>query len=687
MNVIKESTIQHIKDRITQKKLSFLLPTAYISPEAAQAGLLLNTLFNLNKQTPKKITYKSFFANSSIEALQGAIKISRHYALSKRKESSGRILVYDLNPLRKAYFNPLNKPEAQALIPAVHFSSDLSEIENNLQHSDFIACVLRVNDDLSESRVNRIFELCRENNIITILDESEMNYDSNRLYSNCVNADIYVLGESLTNKQIPFSTFSMSDNIYKPWNTLSTCLLHSSTYSGNCLALSFAIKTLRHILPSSAQVDKQLSLIAEDHRACLQNYSAFVNPMVTRLYQLAGYDINVASAQGMLLKTKEAKTLLDAAGCGGCNLRGHNPSDLIDEVLNKHEPARDYWALLEKTLNSQTGLTHAFPGISGASAVETAIIMALLANPKRTRIVTFKGNYAGKTLIALNGTQQQKVFTPFGPLYFDLCVIDPYHVSSLEHLEQELLSDSIALVWFESLSHAEPLPDKLLHAINTHKNKGGYFIGVDEVLMGIHRTGNFLHCQGIIESPDLISLSKGLSDMSFPISATLVSQKVYENAALENPDLINALQTIYLNQLGSHISLHALQKITTSNTANHVKRMGKILREGLEDIVKSNPLFSGVGGEGLFLRLEINKNHLLTKIFTEDLTKIFITRICIQEGNCLLFLGSIIPPLNITESEINQLVKSIRLSLYDKKPLSIVLSGLKQILKLLFPYN
>ena len=74
-----KDTIGLLKELNRQEKPTFIVPTKFISVEAAQIGYLLDTIYHTNPSVGKNTDdYKSFFCNSRYEALQGAIKIARH---------------------------------------------------------------------------------------------------------------------------------------------------------------------------------------------------------------------------------------------------------------------------------------------------------------------------------------------------------------------------------------------------------------------------------------------------------------------------------------------------------------------------------------------------------------------------------------------------------------------------------
>ena len=72
------------------------------------------------------------------------------------------------------------------------------------------------------------------------------------------------------------------------------------------------------------------------------------------------------------------------------------------------------------------------------------------------------------------------------------------------------------------------MPLALLEIIAAHKQQNGYLVGIDEILMGFHRTGKLFSHTDTPVSPDIVTFSKALSDATFPIGMTLVAESVYQ---------------------------------------------------------------------------------------------------------------------------------------------------------------
>jgi len=529
-NVIEKTTIQSEKlplkgifqpasptliDLLKEKQFSseptFVFPTKYISSQAAKVGYLLSHHVNLRRR--KKTIHRSFYAGSHLDAVSGVVKLMRHNHWLKSKGCQGRILIYDKRPELKSFFHPLSRSEESVLVRGVFFTKSTAMTEEFLKNEDWIGFICCYDGTETKEEIDTLFALCKQKNIIKALDESQVKnwYEENRNFSLTNPPDITVFGENLTNWQVPFGAFTTVAEVYEPWNSITTCLTHSSSYTGNTISLSMVLKLFSEYHLGNVTV-LPLTL---SRKQKYEMYATFVNPQIAWIFYTSGLspEIKLAKGSGLLIESEgKEMEILDGAAGSGCSLRGHNPEGILEEVLNKHNSSRNYWGELSDKLKILSNMSYVFPAASGSSATDIAVILALLANPKRTRIITFKNNYSGKSLISLNLSRFKYFQEPFHPFYFDLIEIDPFAPNAKEILYQELTSKNLALIWFEILQgqNLDMIPHEIIDLINTHKKAGGYLVGVDEILTGFFRTGDFLCSQNLVLEPDLIAIAKGI---------------------------------------------------------------------------------------------------------------------------------------------------------------------------------
>ena len=243
-----------------------------------------------------------------------------------------------------------------------------------------------------------------------------------------------------------------------------------------------------------------------------------------------------------------------------------------------------------------------------------AVSLALMANPNRTKIVTFVGNFSGKTLISMNLSKYGQQYTAsnreaFRPYYFDVTYVDPFRRDAAATLEGILRAGDVALVWFEAIQGMDcrPLPEEIFAVVRRFKAEAGYLVGVDEVLTGVWRTGtDFLAQKAWLVDADITALAKPLSDATLPMAVALASNAVYERASASNSSLVSTLGEHYRNALSAHIAVNALESVGTEGEQARRLRNQKVLGDGLAAVAASSTLFDAATGRGGHMRLVMN---------------------------------------------------------------------------------
>src|SRR5690625_1321879 len=226
------------------------------------------------------------------------------------------------------------------------------------------------------------------------------------------------------------------------------------------------------------------------------------------------FNVAVAEAEGTTVKDENGKSYLDfGAGIGVCNLGHRHPSvqKAIEEQLQKywhvsnlyHIPIQeDVGALL--TNNSMGDCV--FYCNSGAEANEAAIKLARKATGK-TKIITCRQSFHGRTFATMSATGQEKIQEGFGPLLETFEYV-PYN--DIEAAKQAI-DDSTAAVMLEVIQGeggvivGEESFLKQLEAICQEKD---ILLIIDEIQTGIGRTGKSFAYKHFGISPDIITVAR-----------------------------------------------------------------------------------------------------------------------------------------------------------------------------------
>lgn len=655
LSVSQLQAIEVLRNKNLNSEATYFMPTKYLSYEASKVSCLFSEYFS--SLAKEEDTFRTFFASSHLEAVNGTIKIIRHNAWNNAR--TGKILIFNAARELSCFFNPLNLSMSNELVPGVVFCDELSQISCYLEGSkDLVGFICCYDGSFSINILDNWMSICLRKNILFAYDDFKLeNWYRDRLKSLSLSKlpDIFIVGENIVDSELPFGSFSMRKKIYKPWSTIPDCLNHSSSNSGNTLTLSMILNLFR-----GHGIDNNIDARINTYRKKVRAYKKFVNPVIGLIFDelSLGPDIISANSNSLFIKKgQENCKIIDCVGGSGSSLRGHNPRDVVTEVLDNHDTKTDYYQKLSDLLCGLSGLKHVVPAVSGSSAVDFAVIFAMLASYPKTRIITFSYNYSGKSLIALNITRYNSYRQPFKPLYFNVVEIDPYSENACNQLNEACSFGDVALVWFEIMqgNDLREIPDDLLQEVNRLKKEYSYYIGVDEVLTGVFRTGEFLCSQAKNIEYDVVTIGKGLTDMTMPQGAVLLSDHLYNKAKTYDPCLVGKLSVYYANQLGAHIALNALTKVLQKNVSQVVKNNGELLKDKLNRLSKKHEFISKVRGKGMLQYVLINKKSFTYKLFGMEVTEFLLSSYYLRHGNILLLNSRFTPSLFISAQEIEDI--------------------------------
>lgn len=212
-----------------------------------------------------------------------------------------------------------------------------------------------------------------------------------------------------------------------------------------------------------------------------------------------------------------------------------------------HEPALKLASRLCALLPGD--LDRVFFTDSGSVAVEVAMKMAIQyrlnkGEPKRTKMLAFKGGYHGDTLATMSVCDPEE---GMHHLYGDVLA---NHI--IAPLPQDEASEAEFFRLLETHAHeltaiiTEPLvqgaggmlfhsPD-VLRTLRTAADRYGLLLILDEIFTGFGRTGTMFACEQAEIVPDIITLSKALTGGTMALAATIARPHVFEAFLSDNPE-------------------------------------------------------------------------------------------------------------------------------------------------------
>jgi ornithine--oxo-acid transaminase len=414
-------------------------------------------------------------------------------------------------------------------------------------------------------------------------------------------------------------------------------------------------------------------------------YFDYVNPQWVRLLDVLDMNVTYDRCLGTELFTSDDRRILDFLSGYCVHNIGHNHPYLVSRL--KEELDRCGPAMLQSHVPELAGelaerlcrlagggLNKVFFGSSGSEGVEAAIKFAR-AKTERSGLLCAKSSFHGLTAGALSLMTDPFWREGFGPLLQDAGAA-PF--GDLAALEKQLASKRFAAFIVEPIQAEAGInlpPGGYLQGAQDLCRRSGTLFVLDEVQTGMFRTGNFLAAQQYGVTPDIVVLAKALSGGLVPVSATLMTDDVYEGVYSSLRRAIVHTSTFSENSLSMRAGLSALDVLERESLGKRAAELGEALRERLREVLAPFEMVKEVRGLGMLSGIEFRSPSKLTlKIPFEAFLKIhpamfgqilvmrlfrdkgILTQIC---GNNFMVL-KVAPPLIVTHEQIEEFIAAIR---------------------------
>jgi len=427
------------------------------------------------------------------------------------------------------------------------------------------------------------------------------------------------------------------------------------------------------------------AVITEEVYPATSSYQEYVNPQWVALLNLLGMNVEYERCLGCELLTKDGRRILDFLSGYCVHNTGHNHPYIIqalkDEIdrcgptmLQSHVP--EIAGALARRLCKLAGgeLEKVYFGSSGSEGVEAAIKFAR-ATTGRTGIVYAKSSFHGLTNGAISLMNDVFWRERFGPFLPDTAGV-PF--GDIGALEKALANKQQAAFIVEPLQ-AEggihvPARDYLQRAQDLCRRTGTLFV-LDEVQTGMFRTGTFLAAHQFDVQADMVVLAKALSGGLMPVSAVLMTNRIYRSVYSSLKRAIVHTSTFSENSLSMRAGLAALDVLEQEQLGPRALQLGGSFRDKMRSELSDFDMVKEVRGMGLLCGIEFVPPKKLAfgtlyeafkaihpamfgqimvmRMFRE---KGMLTQIC---GNNFMVLKAA-PPLMVTSEQLDEFVKAIR---------------------------
>ncbi len=397
--------------------------------------------------------------------------------------------------------------------------------------------------------------------------------------------------------------------------------------------------------------------------------------------------IAIRRAKGAIIEDVDGNQFLDFFSFAGVMNLGHCNEEVLQYVFNQQRelihaldfPTQNKVDVIDKILEhlpSQHGENYkvkvCFVGPTGADAIEAAVKLARIKTG-REAIIVFTGGYHGITAGALSMTSDVSFRKKFSSLlagvhfapysYCYRCAFkqtpETCQLDCADYL-RSMLEDSHSGVPTPAAVVIEPIQGEggnivprpgYLEEVVKICNKHGVLVIFDEIKAGFFRSGQFLSCMNTGAMPDIITVSKGLGGVGFPIAGLIYKREVEAWSAGDH------VGTFRGNQVGLAATNGAFDFVDKYDLKENVDRISKLLFEGLENLKADCHYIGEVRGQGLMVGIEFVKDTATRAPFPAFVKQ--LKEECFQRG--LIFeigghysnVSRFLPPLIVTPKIID----------------------------------
>jgi acetylornithine/N-succinyldiaminopimelate aminotransferase len=379
------------------------------------------------------------------------------------------------------------------------------------------------------------------------------------------------------------------------------------------------------------------------------------------------YPITLERGSGCRVWDTEGRDYLDfVAGIATCTLGHAHPtviSAVTQQIQKLHHVSNLYYTqeqgALAKWLVEHSCADRAFFCNSGAEANEGAIKLArkyahTVLGIEHPVIITAHASFHGRTLATITATGQPKYQKNFDPLMPGFHYVPYNDIAALEEAIAILDGNErqVAAIMLEALQGeggVRPGDRAYFQRIREICHEKGILLILDEVQVGMGRTGHYWGYEKLGIEPDIFTSAKGLGG-GIPIGAMLCKSfcDIFQPG--------DHASTFGGNPFATGVALAVCQTLEQENILTHVQARGEQLQNGLKAIAQKYPnLISEVRGWGLIVGLVLNSEA--------ELTSSDIVKAAIAAGVLLVPAGTkvvrFVPPLIVSAAEVDEVLHSI----------------------------
>jgi len=427
--------------------------------------------------------------------------------------------------------------------------------------------------------------------------------------------------------------------------------------------------------------------------------------------------IIISEGRDCFIKDIYGRWYLDGVSSLWVNIHGHRRKEIDDAIKEQIESiahstllglsnvpavrlAEKLVQIVQKSLplhppfgegkNRGGGLSKVFYSDNGSTAVEVALKMAFQywrqkGVDGRNTFISLNNAYHGDTIGAVSVGGVDIFHKTFGPLLFKTyktpspscyrCELSEEYpackFACLDKMEEifKTHANEIAALIIEPLIQAAggmiTSPPGYLKGVRELCDRYNILMIADEIATGFGRTGRMFACEHENVVPDIMCLSKGITGGYMPLAVTLAADEIYNAFLGEFKDLKTFFHghSYTGNPLACAAALASLDLFEKEEVLKNLKGKIEILEAWLKDALNLQHV-GDVRNAGFMAGVELVKDKNKGEPYSwEEKMGWRVAHYARDKGVFIRPLGNVIvimPPLSISEQNLDQLLKVIK---------------------------
>jgi 4-aminobutyrate aminotransferase / (S)-3-amino-2-methylpropionate transaminase / 5-aminovalerate transaminase len=318
------------------------------------------------------------------------------------------------------------------------------------------------------------------------------------------------------------------------------------------------------------------------------------------------------------------------------NAAAHRQLDTLPQVASQylHREKVELATLIaqdaERKFNKK-GRVHF--NVGGSQAIEDSLKLVRNYTGGKSLMFAFEGGYHGRTLAASAITSSYRYRRRYGHFGERAQFVEfPYHFRGPKGMSKEeygyhcvqkfarLFESEYNGVWDPKAGKAEfaafyvePIqgtggyvipPMSFFSELKKVLDQHGILMVVDEIQMGVYRTGKMWSIEHFGVSPDVLVFGKAITNGLNPLSGIWAKEEMI-HPGIFPPGSTHS--TFASNPMGTAVALETMKMLEEEDFGASILEKGAYFLDGLKQLQRRYPIIGDVDGLGLALRVEICK--------------------------------------------------------------------------------